>query len=113
MNFLDLARAAFEKSINSTSKSIKVPQTYQIYIHSEHWEDRKRAYFATHQKRCTICLTWKYIDLHHIRYSARGQEPDEDLAPLCRTHHDQFHQRYGTHQDMRRYWRSFVASFLQ
>jgi hypothetical protein len=106
MNFLEAAAEAFKRGWPKGPRNFRVP-LYNDYIHSPDWEDRKRRYWDTHQKRCVICLTYKNIDLHHLSYADLGNERDEDLVAVCRTHHDQFHQRYGVAGDMHRQWDRF------
>ena len=107
MTFLDLAVAAFERVKNNPPHLIHVPQDYYTYINSPDWTERKRRYFEIREKQCALCFTRRNIDLHHIRYSDRGNEPDSDLVAICRYHHEQFHRMYGVSGDMRREWQEF------
>jgi hypothetical protein len=69
------------------------------------WQQRKRAYYKHHEKRCKICGSRLDIELHHIYYpKKRGAELDHDLVPLCRWHHLDFHEKYGSAKDMRTEW---------
>jgi hypothetical protein len=57
------------------------------------WARRKKAYFATHPRRCAKCGVEKKIVLHHVRYDRfGGKELDEDLLALCSKHHDALHR---------------------
>jgi hypothetical protein len=61
---------------------------YIDYIDGPGWADRKARYYARHPKRCRACgATWN-VQLHHLRYLNLGNEPDRDLMPLCRAHHE-------------------------
>jgi hypothetical protein len=75
-------------------------RVYREYIASWQWTKRKEAYYAKHSKECAICKSFR-VDLNHIYYGNYGFEKDEDLVPLCRTHHDALHRKIGVHKDMR------------
>lgn len=67
---------------------------YQTYMTSEKWKIRREGYYATHAKECLACGSEKSIHLHHHTYNRLGNELDEDMVPLCETHHDMVHVRY-------------------
>lgn len=71
---------------------------YRDYIKSEYWEERKRQYYATHERKCAVC-GHPDVDLHHIKYGNYGRERDFDLAPLCRVHHQELHDKIGVRKD--------------
>jgi hypothetical protein len=73
---------------------------YRQYIGSRLWVRRKEAYYATHPKACAICKHPR-VELNHIYYGNYGLEKDEDLIPLCRSHHEALHREIGVHKDMR------------
>jgi len=68
--------------------------TYEEYMKSDEWAERKNLYFSTHIRICAACGSDKYIDLHHTTYSSKGFEKDDDLVALCKTCHDQYHAIY-------------------
>lgn len=61
---------------------------------SSEWAQRKRRYWLEHDRRCAACGTEQDIHLHHLSYEHMGSEPDEDLLPLCATHHDHVHRHH-------------------
>jgi hypothetical protein len=74
---------------------------YDNYLKSPIWKDIKKAYFATHDKKCAICGASRRINLHHMYYSDSGTEQPEHLIPLCETHHEALHKHIGkSHKDM-------------
>ncbi len=73
---------------------------YRDYIQSSAWEVRKRQYFNTYARACTICGDTNSVELNHIRYGNYGHEHDRDLVPLCRTHHQQLHDIIGVRGNM-------------
>lgn len=78
------------------------PKKYYVYIKSKFWKERKNKYYQTYGKKCHICRSSRYIELHHLEYRSDlfGKELDEMLVPLCLEHHKEFHTLYGTKQKM-------------
>ena len=85
-----------------------IERTYREYIASRHWTNRKVAYFATHKKECALCHSTIFVELNHIYYGNFGYEKDEDLIPLCSSHHEALHRYSGVSRDMRYATADFV-----
>lgn len=72
--------------------------SYDEYIHSDLWVQRREQYYQTHPKKCAVrgCGTTERIHLHHRTYERGwlGQELDDDLVPLCEDHHAAVHERH-------------------
>lgn len=68
---------------------------YEDYIRSPEWRARKRAFYSRYPKRCAICGAERRIELHHITYRRLCEELDDDLLPLCKTHHRELHEFAG------------------
>lgn len=83
--------------------------TYETYINSKAWENRKNRYWQLYPRRCAICDTVKRIHLHHMSYNKLRNEPDEHLIPLCQEHHEQYHRDYGVKRNMIRPTKYFIA----
>lgn len=66
---------------------------YRGYCLSDHWKARRALYWATHPKVCAIpgCRKRKGLHLHHVSYANLLCERDEDLIPLCSSHHRGLH----------------------
>lgn len=64
------------------------------YIASETWRLRREAYYEGHARRCTCCDSSEAVDLHHLSYFNAGNEPDEDLMPLCERCHAWAHRTH-------------------
>ncbi|MGV8131823.1 MAG: hypothetical protein ACP5N7_07025 [Candidatus Pacearchaeota archaeon] len=91
-----------KKKIKKSNRK-RVPSQYETYIKSPLWEERKNKYFQLYPRKCSICLTSKYIHLHHAIYEKYGEEEDGNLFPLCGQHHKLFHKELGrTKKDMLR-----------
>lgn len=79
----------------------RIPKSYNIYIKSKFWEDRKNLYWQKYGKKCQICLTTNFVHLHHAFYGDYGIEKDSNLVSLCEYHHLKFHKEIGrTRKDM-------------
>jgi len=78
----------------------RVPKKYKVYIKSKYWTERKNQYYRKFGRKCAVCFSSKYIDLHHMVYGNYGFERDEFLVPLCREHHGAFHAEVGVKQNM-------------
>ena len=87
----------WRKKQRKSAKKKKKQWKYAEYIVSPEWKRRRKLYFLSHKKQCTVCETTKgRIVLHHMRYNHVGNEPDEDLVALCWDCHEEFHNLYGT-----------------
>lgn len=85
------------------------PVRYDTYIKSKKWEQRRNTFFRTHDYKCFICGSSKYLHLHHKYYGNYGDEKDEDLVPLCKEHHAEFHKTMKhTKKDMRKETEEFL-----
>jgi hypothetical protein len=62
------------------------------YLNSSAWKNRRRRYYASHPRRCFACGGCKTLQLHHLSYVKLGREPDCDIVPLCRRHHQAAHR---------------------
>jgi hypothetical protein len=45
-------------------------------------------------------------------YGNNGRERDEDLVPLCKTHHQGFHDKHGVARNMRKATEVYVHTAL-
>lgn len=81
-------------------EEVKIPQSYRVYIKSIFWKKRKNQYFYIHGKKCFVCGSGKYVQLHHKIYKDFGNELDCNLVALCRFHHSELHKATKLKQDM-------------
>lgn len=89
------------KSIRISKRKYKrCPKKYDAYIKSHWWTKRKNKYYQNHGRRCEICGSAKFIVLHHMVYGEFGNEKDEHLMPLCKSHHEGYHIEYGVSGNM-------------
>lgn len=81
----------------------RCPQKYGVYILSKWWGKRKDEFWRKYGKKCGLCGSPRFVQLHHAYYGEYGKEKDEDLVPLCQPHHEQLHSIIGkTKKDMRK-----------
>jgi hypothetical protein len=67
--------------------------SYREYIRSEQWDEKREDYRdSLLPQTCVVCFD-PNVDLHHKTYKRLGNERLTDLVPLCRTHHDELHER--------------------
>lgn len=100
------------KKSRARRKKNKIPQSYKKYIKSKYWRRRRKDYYRKHGKKCAVCKTSKYVQLHHKVYGNYGREPDDDLVALCNKHHEDFHNRYGVSKNMKEETDAFISSAL-
>jgi hypothetical protein len=76
----------------------------KAYYRSNAWAMRKNEYYRRFNRQCAACGSWKRIQLHHMAYDGPfGNEPDQDLIPLCKSDHRNAHRAHqsGRFQDLR------------
>jgi 5-methylcytosine-specific restriction endonuclease McrA len=75
---------------------------YPRYLETEHWRRIRAAMFLINKAICqaadcyVVGESWyggseSGLDVHHLTYANRGNERFEDLALLCRQHHEYLH----------------------
>lgn len=91
-------------------KKLVIPKmSYHVYITSSYWKRRKKQFYATHGKKCSVCGSKTNIQLHHKSYKHHyGKEPDHTLVALCAFHHHKFHECYGVDKNMIKHTDRFV-----
>jgi len=96
-----------KKRIRKGSK--RIPKKYNLYIKSKHWDKRKNVFWKKHERKCVICGSSGFINLHHIVYGNYGIEKDEHLVALCRYHHQLYHDTYKTKRNMEKETLEFIC----
>jgi len=84
---------------NGKKKSRAKPK-YAVYILSKEWRARCTAFYRKYGKVCVACGEIRNIHLHHMSYRHTGDELDEELAPLCRDCHHEYHELNGVQSNM-------------
>ncbi len=68
-------------------------KNYAQYLVSNEWKETKGRYRVSDKPQsCAVCYA-PNVDLHHKTYKRLGRERLDDLACLCRRHHDELHER--------------------
>lgn len=66
----------------------------KVYLNSEHWRDLKRAKLSKNPA-CERCGSPDRPDVHHVRYRNIFDVKIKDLLTLCRTCHQEEHEKNG------------------
>ena len=61
---------------------------YKSYLLSPHWKARRARALKLAEYKCNNCASGKKLEVHHLRYTNIGHEPDEDLVVLCSVCHE-------------------------
>ena len=73
--------------------------SYQEYIKSEPWKEKKRERLDFAMYCCELCSNPNGLEVHHRSYKNLGDERLNDMIALCETCHGVFHRRLGLHED--------------
>ena len=60
---------------------------YKSYLLSPHWKARRARALKLAEYKCNNCASGKKLEVHHLRYTNIGHEPDADLVVLCSVCH--------------------------
>ena len=67
--------------------------SYNDYLKSPHWKNKKKDLALKRAKKCIICCQVNNLDVHHKTYKRIGSEDiNKDLIYLCRRCHKAVHQ---------------------
>ena len=65
---------------------------YNEYLKSKEWKQIRDLYFIGKSKKCIVCGSKKYINLHHKSYKRLGGINEiKDLITVCRSCHKKIH----------------------
>lgn len=66
--------------------------SYQDYLASSDWKQRRARILKRDNYQCKMCGTGMNLSVHHIRYPKEfGKEPDDDLITVCDSCHKMIH----------------------
>lgn len=70
---------------------------YSKYLHSSHWEIKKKELREKYNYRCYVCLSGKTLNTHHLKYNVNytsilGNEKHKHLILLCGSCHRIIHK---------------------
>jgi len=66
-------------------------KSYQEYLMSDMWKEKKEIFLSVHGKFCDNCGSTKQLIIHHIHYETVSNESSKDLKVLCRKCHEEEH----------------------
>lgn len=65
---------------------------YLLYLLTPEWNEKRKRLIALANYTCQWCNAQNTVlQLHHLTYAHRGDEPDEDLIVLCKDCHEKHH----------------------
>jgi len=64
---------------------------YKDYLKTRWWKETKGYLRFIKKKRCYVCRSKKFLDVHHLHYRTLGYEDGSELVYLCRKHHKKLH----------------------
>jgi hypothetical protein len=68
--------------------------SYKEYLCSFHWKEKRKEAINFYGNKCSICGSYRKINVHHKSYTNLGHEPLEDLVVLCHTCHEKVHKEH-------------------
>lgn len=66
---------------------------YNKYLARPHWAYIRRMAIRHAKFKCQQCQTKENLEVHHLHYGSLGHETLEDLVVLCRSCHEEEHER--------------------
>ena len=69
----------------------KVPSTYEIYLESEEWRQKRIKVFERDNYKCVHCGSTSNLSVHHLTYANLYHEELHDLVTVCDACHSAFH----------------------
>lgn len=85
---------AFEAAIAALNEMVmesvvgRLPYTYQAYLKSKFWKQRREIYLEHYRGFCQRCHKVKSpLQLHHVTYERLRTENLEDLLLVCKSCH--------------------------
>lgn len=91
---LSLAKSIINRLVHGKHSKHMTRAEYQLYLQSIKWKNKRQQVFQKYGKQCVLCGNSNEKDLviHHRRYDNVGNEPTEDLIPLCKSCHSSYHK---------------------
>lgn len=93
----DLVRSLVSSGLWVPRKRPDPPQTYDAYLRSPEWKEKRADALARALRRCQLCNAKAKkgapLDVHHRTYERLGHEEPADLIVLCRDCHGRFHDK--------------------
>ena len=70
--------------------------SYQKYLESDEWRDRRNKRIDLDEHKCQICGARHNLEVHHLTYARIFNEDIDDLITLCDKCHRTVHGRGGS-----------------
>ena len=65
--------------------------SYESYIRSCAWQDKRKQRLAIDDFKCQMCGNKENLEVHHVTYDRLGNESMDDLITLCERCHTKVH----------------------
>lgn len=85
---------------------------YQEYLKSEGWKAKRNMILNMWGNRCALCNKGGEMHLHHRDYKRVGNEEVTDVIPLCKKHHELFHNKVLL-RDTIGFWEGIIVAFRE
>lgn len=66
---------------------------YNDYLKSNHWKNKRKAFFKVNKRECEHCGKTEKLHVHHKTYARVGNEKLTDLMCLCEYCHNKEHKK--------------------
>ncbi len=73
----------------STKGTADQDPTYDLYVRSEAWAEKRKQVLKRDDNRCVVCNA-PAQEVHHKTYENIGKEPLCDLSSVCKSCHSEF-----------------------
>ena len=67
-------------------------KSYQEYLESDLWKEKKEHIMKVFKRRCYVCHSYSFLVVHHKTYESVCNEGKEDVVVLCRSCHEKIHK---------------------
>ena len=74
-----------------STESLERRETYQRYLCSTEWRERRRLALLRDRNICQGCLNARAVEVHHLTYAHIGRELMYELVSLCSACHETAH----------------------
>jgi hypothetical protein len=86
-----LIRPVFDPVVIPTENIIIQYESYDNYLKSPRWEYLRQETLERDGRKCRLCNSSEYLNVHHRKYPKNwGEETVDDLTTLCQRCHEKF-----------------------
>ena len=94
---LTTPKEKFVKTSKKKKKPRETAETYDNYLKSKHWKEKRDECFKEKGKGCQKCYSKLYLHVHHGTYQRfRNENVTTDLFVLCNKCHEEYHSFFSS-----------------